>query len=189
MSTKKQHVPGTNLLAEYVNANEFCDEVVVQGIQHSHGNVHTPDCYFSTVLILVFYLRRFLEQILVTDKKVDQVNDLIPLLEAMVQAKEPLFIVAEDVIGEALSALVVNKMRGVLDVVSGLHAAAKASLCMSNVVHMRCQKCSWIQTRDLFFVVSSFGSLDTSKGRMGRQWQQLPSITIRIMRCRFMTLS
>lgn len=58
------------------------------------------------------------QQILVTDKKVDQVNDLIPLLEAMVQAKEPLFIVAEDIVGEALSALVVNKMRGVLDVVS-----------------------------------------------------------------------
>lgn len=56
-------------------------------------------------------------QILVTDKKIDQVNDLIPLLEAMVKAKEPLCIVAEDVVGEALSALVVNKMRGVLDVV------------------------------------------------------------------------
>lgn len=53
-----------------------------------------------------------------TDKKIDQVNDLIPLLEAMVKAKEPLVIVAEDVTGEALSALVVNKMRGVLDVVS-----------------------------------------------------------------------
>lgn len=58
-------------------------------------------------------------QVLVTDKKIEQVNDLIPILETMVKAKEPLFIVAEDVKGEALSALVVNKMRGVLDVVSG----------------------------------------------------------------------
>ncbi|CAM9686711.1 unnamed protein product [Chrysoparadoxa australica] len=55
-------------------------------------------------------------KILVTDAKVDQVNDLIPLLESMVQAKKPLFIVADDIVGEALSALVVNKMRGVLDV-------------------------------------------------------------------------
>jgi chaperonin GroEL len=57
-------------------------------------------------------------KILVTDKKIEQVTDLIPLLESMVKSKEPLFIVAEDVTGEALSALVVNKMRGVLDVVA-----------------------------------------------------------------------
>ena len=57
-------------------------------------------------------------RILVTDAKIDDVNDLIPLLEQMVKVKEPLLLVADDVTGEALSALVVNKMRGVLDIVA-----------------------------------------------------------------------
>lgn len=57
-------------------------------------------------------------RILVTDKKITNVQELVPLLEQMVKAKEPLFIVAEDVTGEALSALVVNKLRGVLDIVA-----------------------------------------------------------------------
>lgn len=57
-------------------------------------------------------------RVLVTDAKIDNVNEIVPLLEQLVKTKEPIFIVAEDVTGEALSALVVNKMRGVLDVVA-----------------------------------------------------------------------
>lgn len=57
-------------------------------------------------------------RVLVTDAKIDNVNEVVPLLEQLVKSKEPIFIVAEDVSGEALSALVVNKMRGVLDVVA-----------------------------------------------------------------------
>ena len=57
-------------------------------------------------------------RVLVTDAKIDNVNEIVPLLEQLVKSKEPIFIVAEDVSGEALSALVVNKMRGVLDVVA-----------------------------------------------------------------------
>lgn len=57
-------------------------------------------------------------RVLVTDSKINTVNEIVPLLEQLVKTKEPLLLVADDVTGEALSALVVNKLRGVLDVVA-----------------------------------------------------------------------
>jgi len=50
-------------------------------------------------------------RILVTDAKIDNVNEIVGLLEQMVKTKEPILIIAEDVTGEALSALVVNNER------------------------------------------------------------------------------
>merc|ERR1719393_1119143 len=55
-------------------------------------------------------------RILVTDRKINNMNELVPVLESLVQSKEPLLIIADDVTGEALSSLVLNRMRGVLDV-------------------------------------------------------------------------
>jgi chaperonin GroEL len=90
---------------------------VVEGMQFDRGYI-SP--YFVTN---AEKMRAELEDpyLLIYEKKLSALNDLLPLLEAVVQTAKPLLIIAEDMEGEALATLVVNKLRGGLKV-----AAVKA---------------------------------------------------------------
>jgi chaperonin GroEL len=90
---------------------------VVEGMQFDRGYI-SP--YFITN---ADKMRVEMEDpyILINEKKLSNLNELLPLLEAVVQTGKPLLVIAEDVEGEALATLVVNKLRGGLKV-----AAVKA---------------------------------------------------------------
>ncbi|MFZ4665412.1 MAG: chaperonin GroEL, partial [Prochlorotrichaceae cyanobacterium] len=87
---------------------------VVEGMQFDRGYI-SP--YFVTDQErMVAELEDVL--ILITDKKISSIQDLVPVLEKIARAGKPLLIIAEDLDGEALATLVVNKMRGVLNAVA-----------------------------------------------------------------------
>ncbi len=83
---------------------------VVEGMQFDRGYV-SP--YFVTD---TERLETVLEDayIIITEKKISAMNDILPILEKIVQSGKPFLILAEDVEGEALATLVVNKLRGTL---------------------------------------------------------------------------
>jgi chaperonin GroEL len=85
---------------------------VVEGMQFDRGYI---SAYFVTN---ADKMRVEMEDpyILIYEKKLSGLQELLPLLEAVVQASKPLLIIAEDVEGEALATLVVNKLRGGLKV-------------------------------------------------------------------------
>ena len=87
---------------------------VVEGMQFDRGYL-SP--YFATD---TDKMEAVLDDclILVTDKKISNIQDLLPLLEQIVQSGKKLLIVAEDVEGEALTTLVLNKLRGTFTVVA-----------------------------------------------------------------------
>lgn len=87
---------------------------VVEGMQFDRGYVSpymTTDTERMEAVLDEPY-------ILLTDKKIAMIKDLLPILEKIIQRGKPLLIIAEDVEGEALATLVVNKLRGVLNVVA-----------------------------------------------------------------------
>ena len=90
---------------------------VVEGMQFDRGYI-SPYFVTDTDKMEVVYETPY---ILIYDKKVSVMKDLLPVLEKVVQTGRPLIIVSEDVEGEALATLVVNKIRGTLKV-----AAVKA---------------------------------------------------------------
>jgi len=90
---------------------------VVEGMQFDRGYI-SPYFVTDTDKMEVVYESPY---ILIYDKKVSVMKDLLPVLEKVVQTGRPLIIISEDVEGEALATLVVNKIRGTLKV-----AAVKA---------------------------------------------------------------
>ncbi|WP_457595992.1 chaperonin GroEL [Hydrogenimonas sp.] len=99
-------------------AKGIIDELeVVEGMQFDRGYL-SP--YFITD---ADKMEAVLENpyILLTDKKITNLKDILPVLEGIQQSGRPLLIIAEDVEGEALATLVVNKLRGILNI-----AAVKA---------------------------------------------------------------
>lgn len=85
---------------------------VVEGMQFDRGYL---SAYFVTNADkMVAQLEN--AYILLTDKKISSMKEILPLLEATMQSGKPLLIIAEDIEGEALTTLVVNKLRGVLNV-------------------------------------------------------------------------
>src|SRR5512138_472248 len=87
---------------------------VVEGMQFDKGylspyfvtNAETMECKLEEAYVLIF------------EKKISSLKDMLPLLEKVAKIGKPLLIVAEEVEGEALATLVVNKLRGTLNVVA-----------------------------------------------------------------------
>jgi chaperonin GroEL len=80
----------------------------VEGMQFDRGylspyfvtDAHTMECVLEDAYVLIF------------EKKISNIKELVPLLEAVVQQGKPLLVIAEDIEGEALATLVINRLRG-----------------------------------------------------------------------------
>lgn len=87
---------------------------VVEGMQFDKGYV-SPYMVSDTEKMITEFDNPY---ILITDKKIDNIQEILPLLETVMKSAGKLVIICDDIEGEALSTLILNKLRGVLNIVA-----------------------------------------------------------------------
>ena len=103
---EKVSADGVITVEESKTAETYCD--VVEGMQFDRGYI-SPYMVTDTEKMEAVLDDAY---ILITDKKISNIQDILPVLEQIVQQGKKLLIIAEDIEGEALTTLVVNKLRG-----------------------------------------------------------------------------
>jgi len=120
--TAKRATPGDCILARVEEADSIRDSNTVSGSvddKSTTGNMQFDCGYLSPYFITDPELMEVVFEnvyVLIQEKKISFKMDLLPLLEQITKSGRPLLIIAEDVEGEALATLVVNKLRGSLQV-------------------------------------------------------------------------
>ena len=108
---EKVSADGVITIEESKTAETYSE--VVEGMQFDRGYI-TPYMVTDTEKMEAGIDDAY---ILITDKKISVISDILPILEQLVQSGKKLVIIAEDVEGEALNTLIVNRLRGTLNVV------------------------------------------------------------------------
>ena len=108
---EKVSADGVITIEESKTAETYSE--VVEGMMFDRGYI-TPYMVTDTEKMEAVIDDAYL---LITDKKISVISDILPILEQLVQSGKKLVIIAEDVEGEALSTLIVNRLRGTLNVV------------------------------------------------------------------------
>ena len=103
---------GVITIEESKTSNTYVD--VVEGMQFDKGYV-SPYMATDTEKMEAIVENPY---ILITDKKISNIQEILPLLESLMQTSGKLVIICDDIEGEALSTLILNKLRGVLNVVA-----------------------------------------------------------------------